>query len=136
MAALSLPAMTAAAPMTVMRVRRNRLTSRRPAGWLGLACVLALAGCESVSDIALDPAATEADWRARTLETPELADFLCRHGCSEAAGARPSFDLRALTLAAIWGHPDLRVAAAQLAQARAAITTAGASPNPTLTMEG
>src|SRR5262252_1752971 len=135
MAGVSLPAGCETCPMTAMRVRRNTAWSRGAAAGLLLGGAVALAGCESISDEPLDPVASEAGWQARTLESPELADFLCRHGCLDATGARPRFDLHALTLAAVWSHPDVRVAAAQLAEARAAIVTAGAVPNPSLSME-
>src|SRR5882672_9908486 len=136
MAAVSLPAEARACPMTLMRIRLHRLRSRHPVAGLGLVCALALVSCESVDDVPLDPQATQAGWQARTLQAPELADFLCQHGCLDASGPRPRFDLRALTLAAVWVHPDLRVAAAQLAEARAATTAAGALPNPNLSVEG
>lgn len=46
---------------------------------------------------------------------------------------RPSWDLDALTLAAYYFHPDLEVARAKWVEARAAVMSAGARPNPTLT---
>ncbi|MHB8529708.1 MAG: TolC family protein, partial [Caulobacteraceae bacterium] len=72
---------------------------------------------------------------ARTLDDPRLGAFLTATAPATANG-RPVWDLEALTLAAVYFHPDLQVAYAKLATARAAVITARERPNPTVDLSG
>ena len=70
------------------------------------------------------------DFEARRLDAPEVKDYLqSKPGIGE--WPPPSWDLRSLTLAAMFYHPDLDVARAQWGVAQAGRITAGERPNPT-----
>lgn len=64
----------------------------------------------------------------RTLRSTALNAFVAAHG------GGPRWDLPSLTAAALYYHSDLDLARAQLATARAAVLTAGARPNPALSL--
>ena len=87
-----------------------------------------LAGCSGLESEPIDPARSEAEFRARRLEDPGVLAYLESHGVPR----RPAWQLDALTLAAFYYHPDLDIARARLLGARGAERTAGAVPNPTL----
>jgi len=71
------------------------------------------------------------DFEARRLDAPELRDFLI--GNQEVPVWPPAdWDLRSLTLAAFYYHPDLDVARAQWGVARGGRITAGERINPVL----
>ena len=71
------------------------------------------------------------DFEARRLTSPELKDLLLQN--KEVADWPPAeWDLKSLTLAAFYYHPDMDVARAQWGVARAGRITAGERPNPTL----
>ncbi len=72
---------------------------------------------------------TAADFEARTLESRELGTFF-REARGTEAWPPPAWDIKALTLAAIYYHPDMDVARAQWGVARAGRITAGERPNP------
>ena len=105
-----------------------------PAGSL-LACLLLSAGCaaRAYQPAPISPPASAASFSARTLADPGLKIFIE----DNLHGALPvwppeSWDLTMLTLAAFYYHPDLDVARAQLAQAEAAVVTAGEHRNPSI----
>ena len=77
-------------------------------------------------------AKTLDDFEARRLDSPDLLQFLEKN----QGPARPSaaWDLKTLTLVAIYYHPDLDVARARWAAAQAGRITAGERPNPTLSV--
>jgi len=75
---------------------------------------------------------TLAAFEARTLDAPELQRFFEANHEAWAPPAKP-WDLRALTLAAFYYHPDLDLARAGAAVAQASIVTAGERPNPSVT---
>jgi len=108
---------------------------RPAASTLLLVAVLAAAACQHVPARPLVPAQTAAAYQARTLDTPELAAFLAAvTGRAPAEWPLHTWDLRTLTLAALYFHPDLDVVRAHADVAAAAIATAGARPNPTLSI--
>ncbi len=77
------------------------------------------------------PAKVMEDFEARTLDAPELRDFFLRN--QDAKDWPPAaWDLKSLTLAALYYHPDMDVARAQWGVARGARITAGERPNPSL----
>ncbi len=93
-------------------------------------CVALLAGCASYQAAPLSPAQNAAAIEARSLDDARLHKFIAAElGASDPA---PGWDLARLTLAALYYHPDLDIARAGLEAARAAVTTAGQRPNPTL----
>ena len=94
--------------------------------WLLL---LGLAGCVHYQPRPLVPAASVAAAETRTLADPDLATFLrINHQVSEWPPQR--WDLKTLTLVAFYYNPDLDVARADWAVARAGLVTAGERPNP------
>src|SRR5262245_46428723 len=85
-----------------------------------------LAACIHVAPQPIDPTAS-----ARRLEARTLADA---ESFVAAPGGGTQWDVETLTLAALYFHPELDVARAQAAVARAAIVTAGERPNPTVSL--
>ncbi|MGA2555880.1 MAG: TolC family protein, partial [Verrucomicrobiota bacterium] len=99
--------------------------------WGGLAC-----GCAHFEPKPVSPAQTASALEGRTLEDPGLRNFLEKNLPRAAAGGLPrAWDMEMFTLAAFYYHPDLEVARAEWAVARAAIQTAGGRPNPTLSVD-
>lgn len=89
-----------------------------------------LAGCARFHDRPLSAEKSRADFEARTLNDAGLKAFLeTNHVTGE--WPRRAWDFNTLSLTAFYFHPDLDVARAQLAGAKAAGKTAGARPNPT-----
>jgi outer membrane protein TolC len=77
----------------------------------------------------------ESEFRTRSLTDPNLRDFVNRDLSNSPTAWPPSqFDLKSLTLAALFYHPDIAAARAKIVTAQAAEITAGASPNPTVTL--
>jgi outer membrane protein TolC len=101
-------------------------------GALALAVLLPLlSSCVRYHARPVEPAKAMEEFEARRLEARELGDFLVRNG--EVREWPPAvWDLKALTLAALYYHPDMDVARAQYAAARGGVVTAGERPNPTL----
>lgn len=96
-----------------------------------ICCATALvSGCASAPPAPLSPAQNAAALEARSLGDARLQKFIAAE-LDETAPAAP-WDLARLTLAALYFHPDLDIARARLAGARAAMTTAGQRPNPRL----
>jgi outer membrane protein TolC len=111
-------------------------TARR---WnLRAAIVLAsvvLAGCARFEPRPLAPGQTAADLEQRSLANPALRTFLeknLKHGFSDWPPA--AWDEQMLALVAFYFHPSLDVARAQWGVARAGLKTAGARPNPVLSV--
>ena len=81
------------------------------------------------------PEQTAAALDNRSLVAPGLRDFIQKNLHRDAADWPPrEWDFDMLTLAAFYYHPDLEVARADWGVARAGIETAGARPNPTLSV--
>jgi outer membrane protein, heavy metal efflux system len=88
--------------------------------------LLGLSGCAHYRAQPITATQTADDFSSRTLTDAGLVQFL---------GAQPEqWNLERLTRAAIYYHPDLDVARAQLASAKAGQRTAGERPNPTLSI--
>jgi cobalt-zinc-cadmium efflux system outer membrane protein len=92
-----------------------------------------LPGCAEYTPAPLSPEASAKDLDSRSLDDPRLRDFI-RAALAGEAHDGAAWDLTALTLAAVYYHPDLDVARARLAVARAAVVTAGQRPNPVLNL--
>jgi len=77
------------------------------------------------------PVKAMEDFEARRLDAAELRDFLLRN--QDTKDWPPAaWDLKSLTLAAFYFHPDMDVARAQWGIARGGRITAGERPNPSL----
>jgi len=96
---------------------------------------LALAGCQHVPPAPLSPERSAAALEARSLDDPGLRSFIEAHAESPPAIWPPArWDLETLTLAAFYYQPALDVVRTQWAGAEAGIATAGARPNPRVTV--
>jgi outer membrane protein TolC len=96
---------------------------------------LTLAGCAHFEPKPLEPDKSAAQLESRRLDDPGLREFLAQNLGRELAGwPLEKWDLNSLTLAAFYFHPDLEVARAQWLVASAGLKTAGARPNPSVTV--
>jgi len=104
-------------------------------GWALLLGSMLAAGC-AVQHYHPAPIAAEqtaAAFTARRLDDPGLRAFAAPlYG--PAAWPPPAWDYRALSLAALYFNPSLDAARARSAESQAQILTAGARPNPTLSL--
>ena len=91
-----------------------------------------LSGCSNRPPIPIEPAVIAADFQSRSLHNPRLLEFMSAVAPSQTAAAASTWDLTSLTLAALFYHADLKVSRAKVAEAEAAIITAGQIPNPEL----
>jgi outer membrane protein, heavy metal efflux system len=92
---------------------------------------LTAAGCVRFHPKPMAPSVVMDDFEARRLEALELRNFLLQN--KEVEEWPPAvWDLKSLTLAALYFHPDMDIARAQWGVARAGRITAGERPNPTL----
>ena len=99
---------------------------------MGLAVILSVvSSCVRYHAKPAEPAKSMEDFEARRLDAPELKDFLLRN---KEVGEWPpaAWDLKFLTLAAFYYHPDLDIARAQWGVARGGRVTAGERINPVL----
>jgi cobalt-zinc-cadmium efflux system outer membrane protein len=95
--------------------------------------LLLLGGCVHYHAQPIDPARTVQALGARRLDDPGLRTFVEANAEPRLESWPPSaWDLRALTLAAFYFHPDLDVARARWSVARAGRVTAGERPNPSI----
>ena len=91
-----------------------------------------LSGCSNRLPIPIEPAVIAADFQSRSLHDPKLLEFMSAVSHTKTAATSGIWDLTSLTLAALFYHADLKVSRAKVAQAEAAIITAGQIPNPEL----
>jgi len=103
--------------------------------WLLILGGVLLAGCAHFKAQPLSPEQTATQLEARRLDDPGLKTFL------ETNLGRPFNDwpvtrwnFQELTLVAFYFHPDLEVARAQWLVAQGGVKTAGARPNPSVTV--
>jgi cobalt-zinc-cadmium efflux system outer membrane protein len=96
--------------------------------WLGFLILLA-SSCIRFQPKPITAVQTLDDFEARKLDSAEIKDFL---QSQPGIGAWPpaSWDLKALTLAALYYHPDMDIARAQWGIAQAGRITAGELLNP------
>ena len=96
-----------------------------------IACLI-LAGCAGVNrPPVLSSSQNSHRLLSRTLAQSELQDFINANLSHSLKSWPPKvWDLDLLTLAAFYYHPDLDLAKAQWNTAKAAVITAGGSPNP------
>ena len=101
-----------------------------PAALAGL-MALSGAGCVTFKAKPLDATRSASDLQSRSLRDADLQKFIGAH--ASRMGVKGSgWGLGKLTLAALWLHPDLAVARAEVAGAEAGQVTAGERPNPVL----
>jgi len=111
--------------------RRTGHARRLPAAGVVL---FSLAGCVHYQPRPIAPEPALAVLEARTLDNPDLTSFL-KSQPQPIEWPPAAWDLRALTLAAFYYHPDLDVARSNWAAARAGSVRAGERPNPNFNFE-
>lgn len=98
-----------------------------------MAAAAVLAACGEFRPVPLSPAQNGAALEGRSLDGARLRQFIAGAlGTADADPAAVPWGLAQLTLAALYYHPDLDIARAELGAAEAAVTTAGQRPNPRL----
>jgi outer membrane protein TolC len=100
-----------------------------------LAAAASLAGCVAYEAAPIDPESTRTAFEARTLSDPELVTFARASLPAEAPFPPPIWTLDDLTVVALYDHPDIAVARAELAATKAGVVSASARPNPTLALD-
>ncbi len=106
----------------------------RPAFRAGYALAFAfVSGCGSYQPQPISPVANARALESRSLDDERLRRFVAAGVSLRGESALPVYwNLESLSLAALYYHPDLDIARARLAAARAGITTARQVPNPAL----
>lgn len=114
--------------------RRGRISFALGAAQVLTACLL-VAGCARFHPQPLAPDRAAADFQACSLSDAGLRAFMETNlHAPLASWPLASWDFTNLTLAAFYYHPDLDVARAKWALAKAGKTTAAERPNPTLSV--
>lgn len=111
--------------------------SSKGARFLLLLLIFVFAGCAArrYEPAAIVPAEAASKLESRALDEPQLKAFLETHlGHRLSVWPQGSWDVNTLTLAALHFNPQIETARAQAALASAAIVTARARPNPTLSI--
>lgn len=99
------------------------------------AASMLLGACRHVAPAPLSPEQSAAALASRRLDDPGLREFLrVTLEPPPSSWPLPRWDVASLTLAALYYQPGLDVARAQWRAAEAAIESAGARPNPTLSI--
>jgi cobalt-zinc-cadmium efflux system outer membrane protein len=99
-----------------------------------LLVLLLSTGCAKFQPRPIAPAETATAFESRTLDNPELKDFLEKNLSPEMVPRHPhAWNFVSLTLVAFYYHPDLAVARANREVMEAAIIKAGARSNPKVT---
>lgn len=105
-------------------------------GFRGLVVIVGciwLCSCTSFNPVPVSPAVTMRAFEARTLDNPELQDYVASHlDTGQASAPVRTWNLQTLTLAAFYFSPDLDLARAKNATADAGIQTASQRANPSL----
>jgi cobalt-zinc-cadmium efflux system outer membrane protein len=113
------------------------------ARWIIVTCIgLVLTACATYKPAPISPAKNAEALQARSLGDPRLRTFIAAARASDgrldaenSRSADHDWDLTNLTLAALYYHPNLDLARAQFAEARAGVRTARQIPNPSLSFE-
>jgi outer membrane protein TolC len=85
--------------------------------------------------VSIVPGESASRLEARNFADPELRAYVEKNlGHSVTPWPPKTWELRTLSLAALYFHPAMEAARARLAEAEAAAVTAGARPNPTLSI--
>lgn len=99
--------------------------------------VLFLAGCavRRYQAAPIVPAETASRFESRSLADPDLQAYEEKNlGHGVSPWPPRTWDLRTLSLAALYFNPTLEAARARVGEAEAAVVTAGARPNPSLSV--
>jgi len=97
--------------------------------------IISLSGCISFHPVCLSPDKNAARLEAQTLDSPELRRFIeTSRGKQFSEWPLHSWDYTNLFMAAVFYHPELSLARAQLSSAKAGRITAGERPNPTISL--
>jgi hypothetical protein len=109
---------------------------KRPTGLLASLLTL-VAGCASYHAAPISAAQNAHAIHARSLDDARLQEFIAATRGTDAApdGGDAAWDLTTLTLAALYYHPTLDLARANVDEARAGVLTARQVPNPSLSFE-
>jgi outer membrane protein TolC len=102
-----------------------------------LLVTLLLCGCtvRHYRALPIVPGESASRLEARNFADPGLRAYVEKNlGHSVAPWPPKTWNLRTLSLAALYFHPSMEAARARLAEAEAATLTAGARPNPTLSL--
>ncbi len=91
-----------------------------------------VSGCVTYQPEPISAAANAQSLDSRSLANPRLRQFVALAIHPNGDPQPVKWDLTTLTLAALYYHPDLAIAHAKLAAARAAAVTAAEYPNPVL----
>jgi outer membrane protein TolC len=103
--------------------------------WANILIVSLLTGCAHFESKPLAPEKSAAQFDARRLDDASLKQFIEQNlGRDTMASPKTNWDLPELTLVAFYFHPSLEVARAQWLVASAGLKTAGARPNPSVTV--
>jgi cobalt-zinc-cadmium efflux system outer membrane protein len=96
-----------------------------------------LSGCASYHPAPISAAQNAQAIQARSLDDARLREFIAATRTAGAApdAGEPEWDLATLTLAALYYHPTLDLARADVDEARAGVLTARQFPNPSLSFE-
>lgn len=94
----------------------------------------ALCGCAVYHPAPLEPARLLQQFEDRSLSNPGLCAYLKTNLGERLSSCPQEWDLATLTLVGFYYSPDITVAGARFEQARAAVITASARPNPTLSI--
>ncbi|MDZ7736406.1 MAG: hypothetical protein U5P41_10110, partial [Gammaproteobacteria bacterium] len=101
--------------------------------WAAVLATLLLSACAAQQSYQPAPLDTERvfdSYTGRNLDAPELHDFLQAHGYITDGWPMEVWDVDALTLAALYFSPDLKIAVAEWRQQRAGEITAAQRINP------
>jgi cobalt-zinc-cadmium efflux system outer membrane protein len=99
--------------------------------------VALLTGCASYHPAPISAAQNAQAIQARSLGDARLQEFITAAGTGGGAsdGSKAEWNLTTLTLAALYYHPNLDLARANVDEARAGVLTARQLPNPSLSFE-
>lgn len=104
---------------------------------LSVLSILLFTGCAArrYQAVPIVPTETASRLQSRSLSDPGLQAFVEKVSAQPPTASPPNtWDLRTLSLAALYFNPALAMARARVAEAEAAVVTAGARPNPTLSI--
>lgn len=109
------------------------MTARHRRIGLMALCAGLISGCAHFQPRPLSPESTAAAFGARSLADSGLRTFLAKNHV-QAPSPGGTWNLKALTLAALYYQPALAEARGQLLAAQAARITAGQRPNPSISL--
>jgi cobalt-zinc-cadmium efflux system outer membrane protein len=98
-------------------------------------CILSGCAARKYQPAPIVPTESALRLESRSLTDPDLRAFIEKNiGHALSPWPQQSWNLETLSLAALYFHPALEAARARVTEAEAAVVTAGARPNPTLSV--